>query len=91
MQTTFIKLTEMQLYMSTSCQPGSRVILAFTDVEKPFLFSDSVVKDVKSENKNSFSTSKKAHISSRVNTQRAFGAKMTSYLRRCDVITSHRR
>ena len=29
--------------MSASCQPGSRVIRAFSDVEKPFLFSDLVV------------------------------------------------
>ena len=29
--------------MSTSCQPGSRVIGAFPDVEKPFLFSDLAV------------------------------------------------
>ena len=36
-------LTEVQLYMSTSCQPGSRVIRAFSDVEKPFLFSDLAV------------------------------------------------
>ena len=34
------KLTEVQWYMSTSCQPGSRVIGAFSDVEKPILFSD---------------------------------------------------
>ena len=30
------KVTEVQFYMSTSCQPGSRVIRAFSDVEKPF-------------------------------------------------------
>ena len=34
------KLTEVQLYISTSCHPGSRVIRAFSDVEKLFLFSD---------------------------------------------------
>ena len=34
------KLTEVQLYISTSCQPGSWVIRDFSDVEKPFLFSD---------------------------------------------------
>ena len=33
------KLTEVLLYMSTSCQPGSRVIRAFSDVDKPFLLS----------------------------------------------------
>ena len=38
------KLTKVQLYMSTSCQPGSRVIQAFFDVEKPFLFSDLAIK-----------------------------------------------
>ena len=32
------KLTEVQLYMSTSGQPGSRVIRAFSDVEKPCFF-----------------------------------------------------
>ena len=44
------KLTEVQLYMSNSCQPGSRVIRALSDVKKPFLFSDLVVKAAKSEN-----------------------------------------
>ena len=39
------KLTEVQLYMSTSCQPGSPVIRVFSDVEKCFfLFSDLAVK-----------------------------------------------
>ena len=33
------KLTEVQLYMSISCQPDNRVIRVFSDVEKPFLFS----------------------------------------------------
>ena len=41
----------MQLYMSTSCQPCSRVIRAFSDVEKPFFIFYS----------------EKAQISSRVN------------------------
>ena len=67
--------------MSTSCQTDSRVIRAFSDVEKPFLFSDLsafdiekpclfpdlAVKAAKSENKKSFPTSEKARISSRVN------------------------
>ena len=61
------KLTEVQLYMSTSCQPGSRVIRAFSDVEMPFLFSDLAVKAAKSENKKAFTTSEKTRISSRVN------------------------
>ena len=30
------KLTEVLLYMSASCQPGSRDFQAFSDVEKPF-------------------------------------------------------
>ena len=37
------KLTEVQLYMSTSCQPGSQLIRAFSDVQKPFIFSDLTV------------------------------------------------
>ena len=61
------KLTEMQLYMSTSCQSGSRVIPAFSGVEKPCLISDQAVIATKSENKIGFSTSKKARISCRVN------------------------
>ena len=32
------KLTEVQLYMSSSCQPGSRVIRAFSDNIKLCLF-----------------------------------------------------
>ena len=60
------KLTEVQLYMSTSCQPGSRVIQASSDVGKPFLFSDLAVLTAKSENKKSFSMSEKARISSQV-------------------------
>ena len=44
-------MTEVQLYLSTSFQPGSRVIRAFSDVEKPFLFSDLAAKATKSENK----------------------------------------
>ena len=31
------KLTEVQVYMSASCQPGSRIIRAISNVEKPFL------------------------------------------------------
>ena len=50
-----------------SCQPGSRVIRAFSDVEKPFLLSDFAVKAAKSENKKGFSTSEKARMSSMVN------------------------
>ena len=45
------KLTEVQLYISASCQPGSWVIRAFSDVEKPFLFSDLAVRAAISENK----------------------------------------
>ena len=37
------KLTEVQLYMSTSVQQGSRVIRTYSDVETPFLFSDLAV------------------------------------------------
>ena len=37
------KLTEVQFYMLTSCQPGSRVIRALSGVEKPLLFSDLAV------------------------------------------------
>ena len=47
-------LTEVQLYMSRLCQPGSQVIRAFSDVEMPCLFSDLVVKAAKSENKKGF-------------------------------------
>ena len=47
--------------MSISRQPGSRVIRAFSDVEKSFTST------AKSENKLGFSTSEKARISSRVN------------------------
>ena len=43
-------MTEVQLYMSTSCQPGSPVIRA-----------------AKSGNKEGFSMSEKAQITSRVN------------------------
>ena len=32
------KLTEVQLYMSASCQAGSRVIRILSDVVKPFFF-----------------------------------------------------
>ena len=48
------KLTEMQLYMSTSCQPSSLIIQAFSDVEKPFSFSDLAVKAAKSEKEKAF-------------------------------------
>ena len=61
------QLTEVQLYMSASCQPGSRVIRACFDIEKSFPFSDLAVKTAKSENKKDFSTSEKSQISSRVN------------------------
>ena len=62
------KLTEVQLHMSTSCQPGSRVIRAFSDVEKAY-FLILRVQAAKSEilNKKGFSTSEKARISKRVN------------------------
>ena len=45
------KLTEGQLYISTSCQPSSRVMRAVSDVGKPFTFSDLAVEAAKSENK----------------------------------------
>ena len=46
------KLTEVRLYMSTSCQPGSRVIRAFLGVDKPFfLFSDLAAFTANPENK----------------------------------------
>ena len=32
--------TEVQFYMSSSSQPGSRVIRTFSDVKKPFYFFD---------------------------------------------------
>ena len=59
----------MQLYLSISCHLGSRVIRAFYHValKSLFLFSDLVVIAAKSENKNGFSTSEKARISSLVN------------------------
>ena len=50
-------LTEVQLYMSASCQPGSRVIRVFSDVKKP---SNLKIKE-------GFSTSEKVRIGSRVN------------------------
>ena len=63
------KLTEVQLYMSTLCQPGSRVIRAISGVEKPFSFSDLAVKAAKSKNNKIkfFSTSEKARTRSWVN------------------------
>ena len=42
------KLTEVQLYMSTSGQQGCREIRTFSDVEKPFSFSDLAISAVKS-------------------------------------------
>ena len=72
----------MQLYKSTSCQQSSRVVRAFSDVEKPFLFSDLAVKAAKSENIKVFSMSEKARISSRVNSyiDKAAGGIATSFL-----------
>ena len=58
-------MTEAQLYMSASCQPGSRVIRAFSDVEQLFYFLIWRLKPPKQKIKG-FSTSKKARISSRV-------------------------
>ena len=55
-------LTEGQLYMSTSCQPDSRVIQAFSDVEKPSLFSDLAVKAAKSENKKAFQCQRRLRL-----------------------------
>ena len=57
------KLTDVIVhvnFMSTR-QPSKP---GFSDVEKPFLFSDLAVKAAKSENKKGFSTSEKARISS---------------------------
>ena len=67
------KLTEEQLYMSTSCQPGSRVIGDFSDVEKPFPFSVWRLKppNQKYIYKKTFSTSEKVRISSRANRGKA--------------------
>ena len=42
------KLTDVQLYMSISCQLGSRVIRAFSNVEKPFFLSKWESKQIKS-------------------------------------------
>ena len=61
------KLAEVQLYMSTSCHPGSWVIRAFSDVGKPFLFSDLAAKAARSENKKRLFNVRNARISSRVN------------------------
>ena len=41
------KLTEVQLNMSPLCLPGSWVIRAFPDVEKPFLVSNLADKRIK--------------------------------------------
>ena len=60
-------MTKEQLNISTLCQPGNQNIRAFSDVGKPFSFSDLAVKAAKSENKKGFSTSEKAWISSWVN------------------------
>ena len=43
-------LTEVQLYRSTSFQPGSRVIRACSDVARPFLFSNFAALTAKSQN-----------------------------------------
>ena len=58
------KLSKVQLYISTSCQPGSRVIRAVSDVEKLFILFSNLAVKAKSENKKKvfFSTSKKARI-----------------------------
>ena len=48
------KLTEVELFMSTSCHSNSRVIRAFSDVEKPFLLSDLAVQAAISENKKAY-------------------------------------
>ena len=59
------KLTEMQLYMSISCQPGSPEIRAFSDAEKHFFYF--LIWRLKPPNqKKGFSMSKKARISSQV-------------------------
>ena len=52
-------LSEVQFHMSTSCQPGSQVIRALSNVKNLFLFSDLAVKTAKSKNKKAFSTSEK--------------------------------
>ena len=43
-------MTEVQLYKSASCQPGSGLIRAFSDVEKPILFFDLAVSSLTSKN-----------------------------------------
>ena len=48
-----------QLCMPASCQTGSRVIPAFSDAEKPFLFSDLAALTTEPENEKGFSTSNK--------------------------------
>ena len=60
-------LTEVQLYMPTSCQTGSQVIRAFYDVEKPLLVMVWQLKSPNQKIKKGFSMSEKAWISSRVN------------------------
>ena len=61
------KRTEVQLYMSTACQPDSRVIRAFSGVEMQFIFSVMAVKAAQSENEKRLFNVEKARISSRVN------------------------
>ena len=85
------KFPDVQLYMSTSCQLGIREIRAFSDIEKPLLYSDLAVKAVKSENKKKgFSTSENARISSRLykNIVTAAGRIATS-LFSCDITILH--
>ena len=48
------ELTEVQLYMSVSCQPGSQVIRPSLILKSLFLFSDLEVKAAKLENKKKF-------------------------------------
>ena len=70
------KLTEVQLYLSTSCQPGSRVIRGsprISDVDKPFSFSDLAALTAKSENEKGFSMPEKTRISSRGNSHFVLG------------------
>ena len=62
------KLTEVQLYMSVSCQPGSQVIRPSLTLKNLFLFSDLEVKAAKLENeKVFFSKLEKTRINNRVN------------------------
>ena len=52
--------------MSTSCQPGSRVIGAFPDVEKPFLFSDLAVKAAKQKINKTFQHQRRLGLAARI-------------------------